>query len=243
MIQTSVSSQKRKRSNRSSSSNADQSEGFISPESSQKSGSTSNADLDGSEIDDAMEKIGSAMRQLKPPHPCKNAKKKARANTKISFNTLPTDTDPKWQDLQEAKTIPSKGGKPPDKFVRKISVPCCPTGEPPPNQNQHYRCIASSVCDWRIKNVHRPLARIYKHAIRCRSLEKWKPELFKMAQQEFARTSAPSGALPSETPGPSNPPSSTLFPAASTSSSALSRSTPEVRTSKVETSNPFASFF
>ncbi|KAG9088744.1 RNA binding protein snu13 [Ceratobasidium sp. 370] len=111
-----------------------------------------------------------------------------------AFDATPSDLDPNWVDLPENEPAPGhfKSGPPADQLARAITRPCHPSGQTPRHDNRFYRCIASSVCGWRLKNWDRQLPRIYRHAAGCTALRRWKPELVAAAEAALANM-APGG--------------------------------------------------
>lgn len=77
-------------------------------------------------------------------------------------------------------------GPRPDQLARMITRPCYPSDQAPTHDNHYFRCIASSVCNWKQKSPDRQLYRIYKHATRCRALRSWKPDLFTQSEHALA---------------------------------------------------------
>ncbi|EUC67546.1 DUF659 family protein, partial [Rhizoctonia solani AG-3 Rhs1AP] len=112
-----------------------------------------------------------------------------------TFDKIPTESDPLWIDTDE-HTTPGDGpqsGPTPDPLARSLTKPCYPASDTQLRRdNAHYRCIASSVCGWKLKAWDRNLPRIYKHVGRCKPLRSWKPDLFERAEMLLASL-APGG--------------------------------------------------
>ncbi|KAG8724332.1 hypothetical protein FRC09_020065 [Ceratobasidium sp. 395] len=143
-----------------------------------------------------------------------------------AFDETPSAVDPRYIDIPEKAT---KHGRQPDQLARLITRPCYPRGEEYNGKNHHFRCIASSVCEWARTSQSRQLQRIYTHASRCRSLAKWKPDLFAAAERALANM-APGGLQPPAGPDDVSTPNTT------------SQTTVEASPIVTSPPNPFARF-
>jgi hypothetical protein len=122
------------------------------------------------------------------PQPKRRLRKPAHA-IGPAFNEMPLDLDPRWIDLPEKDRA---YGPRPDSLVRLVTRPCYPSNEDYISKNHHFRCIASTVCNWKQKSLDRQLCRLYKHVSECRALRQWNPDLFAAAERAYANM-APGG--------------------------------------------------
>lgn len=127
-------------------------------------------------------------------------------------------------------------GPRPDPLARMITRPCYPHGEEPTHDNHYYRCIASSVCGWTQKSAYRQLERIYGHAISCRALRRWKPDLFAASEVALANM-APGGI---DTPADCSPNPLTTAPPLDIHPIPLSAASPAVPSNLLAKFDPTA---
>ncbi|KAG9074268.1 hypothetical protein FRC06_010805, partial [Ceratobasidium sp. 370] len=129
----------------------------------------------------------------KPPR-SKRPKRVRKSNKAVDgFDTIPTEHDDRFNDV--IFTLPptvTHGGAPRNKLVDRLVVACYLKDKPQDSKNHHFRCIASSLCGFKLRNMKRQIDRILKHSACCRVLRYWKPELF--AEAEWAAAQRAPGA-------------------------------------------------
>jgi hypothetical protein len=123
-------------------------------------------------------------------------KKRVQVTKKVpAYDAIPDAHDPRYDDIPANPIpMPSHGGAPRNELADLLVIPCYVAGKPKIAKNHRFRCIASSICSYKLTNTKRQIDRILKHASRCPVLRYWKPQLHSQAIDEYAQR-APSAKL------------------------------------------------
>ncbi|KAG9121299.1 hypothetical protein FRC07_002784 [Ceratobasidium sp. 392] len=146
----------------------------------------------------------------------KSAKKKTKRarrshKSEKDFDAIPTEHGDCFNDI--IFTLPPKishCGAPRNELADQLVIPCYPKDKPQADKFHHFRCIASALCDTSFQNTKRQLDCIFKHAVRCRVLRNWKPNLHTEAERALSRR-APSANLSPELSEPVEEDTSTML--------------------------------
>lgn len=113
------------------------------------------------------------------------------------YDAIPDEHDERFDDeVATPPTTVSHGGAPRNELVDRLVIGCFVKGMPHTDKNHRFRCIASSLCSFKLTNTKRQLSRILRHAVRCPVLRYWKPELYAQAEIEYARRAASANIIP-----------------------------------------------